>query len=394
MENDILKKSIKVKIIRIILISEILLTLVFIALYLYSFQGNLRLHSLRTISNINGMYTTILKNDVKMLSAALDTFSNNEDYKLLFQKRDRIKLYEAGKNLFIHNRDSYGITNFLFITEEGRCFLRMHQPQLADDLLKRSTVEQARATGKTASGLALGKMGFALRVAAPYTYKGSLIGYLEFGEEINHLDRIVKEEIGSDVMVLVNKGLFNEQDYRTARKNLSQSDNWDDLNKHVLVSDTLGDRQFFISKIYNEHDVSAVGAGEGGHSYLGMVTRGGRIFIRGAFPISNTGGNTIGVVMVLNDVTALIKQASVTVLSLILAAVALFAVSLWATYGFLNREIIQPLVDLSQQAVKVSMGKVDSKLESARGDEIGLLIQSFDRIRVSLKMALSMVEKK
>jgi HAMP domain-containing protein len=390
MESQQIKEGIKGKILRIILASEILLTVVFVGITVYAFQRNLQLSSLQTISNIHGVYDSVMKDDTKMLSAALDIFTKNDTFKQLYQKRDRVKLYEAGKELFAGNRERYGMTHFYYINNDGSCFLRMHQPQLADDVITRVTYQNAKNMGKTSSGIELGKTAFALRVVAPYYYKGGQIGYVEFGEEIDHFDQAVKNETGSDIVVLVSKNLLNEQDYRSTRNNAKQRDDWDDLKNYVLVSETFGDRKFFTSKVFKENDIRSVR----GPVVLGTINHGGRILMKGAFPITDVSDKPVGVAMVLSDVTSQVNTSRASILYLVLASLALLAISSWATFQYLNREIIAPMVDLAQQVVDVSMGNVDKKLESTRTDEIGLLIRSFDRMRVSLKIALGLANKK
>lgn len=389
MEQQEIKGGIKVKILRIILASEILLTVVFVAIAVFAFQKNLQLSSLETVANIHGVYDSVMKDDTKMLSATLDIFTKNDTFKQLYQKRDRVKLYAAGKDLFAGNRERYGMTHFYYINNDGTCFLRMHQPQLADDVIDRVTYQNAKKTGKTSSGIELGKTAFALRVVTPYYYKGGQIGYVEFGEEIDHFDQAVKSETGSDILVLVNKSLLKEQDYRSTRNNAGQRDDWDDLKNYVLVSETFGDRKFFISKIFNENDIRFVK----GSAVFGTVKHNDRILMKGAFPITDVIGKSVGVAMVLSDVTSQVSNSRAGILYLVLAALALLALSSWATFQYLNREIIAPMVYLANQVVDVSMGNVDKKLESTRTDEIGLLIRSFDRMRVSLKIALGLTKK-
>ncbi len=390
MEDQEIKGGIKGKIIRIILVSEILLTIVFVGIVIYSFQRNLQISSLQTISNIHGIYDSIMRNDTKMLSAALDVFSRNETCKQLYSQRERVKLFEAGKELFLNNRDRYGITHFYYINSDDTCFLRMHQPELADDVINRVTYQQAKKTGKMSSGIELGKTAFALRVVSPYRYQGKQIGFIEFGEEINHFDELVKSETASDILVLVSKNLLNEQDYRLVRRNTRQRDDWDDLKKFVLVSETFGDRKFFISNVFKEDDVQSVK----NSTFLGTVKRGTRVLMKGAFPVTDAADRPVGVVMVLSDVTAQVNHSKASILYLIVAALGLLAVSSFFTFRYLNGAIIVPLIGLSRHAIDVSMGNVEKKMESDRTDEIGLLIRSFDRMRVSLKMALSMVTKK
>jgi HAMP domain-containing protein len=392
MENQGIKGGIKGKIIRIILLVGLVLTVVFVGIVIWSFQKNLRISSLQTVANVHGMYDSILKNDTKMLSAAIDSFATNDAYKQLFSKRDRVKLYEAGKGLFANNRSRYGMTHFYFIQEDGICFLRMHRPDLADDLIKRVTYQRAKETNATASGIELGKTAFALRVVSPYMYQGRRIGFVEFGEEIDHFDQLVKNETGSDVIVLVNKGHLDEKEYRAVRASTKQRDDWDDIKNYVVVSETFGDRAFFAANVVDEDELKMVGS----PVYLGTVERGGRVLMKGAFPLNDAAGNRVGVVMVLSDVTALAAQvmnAKSTIFYLLIASIGLLSVSSWIIYRYLKGEVIDPMVDLSRQAVEISMGNVDKKLISDRTDEIGLLIRSFDRMRASLKMTMSMIAK-
>jgi HAMP domain-containing protein len=389
MENQEVKGSIKTKILRIVLLVEILLTVVFVGIVIFSFQKNLQLSSLQMVMNIRGIYDSIMKNDTKMLSASLDIFSSNEAFKQLFEKKDRARLYAAGKELFTRNRDRYGITHFYYISSDDTCFLRMHKPELADDVIKRVTYLQAKATGKQASGIELGKTAFALRVVSPYYDKGQRIGYVEFGEEIDHFDQIVKEETESDVLVLVNKNLLNEQDYRLTRKNAKQRDDWDDLKNYALVSETFGDRPFFTSKIFKEDDIRSIRTS----TFLGTVTYAGRVLMKGAFPITDASDKQVGTVIVLSNITSQVKNARAGIAYLVVAALGLLVLSSLLTFRYLKGEIIDPLVNLTNQAVEVSMGNVEKKMETERTDEIGFLIRSFDRMRTSLKLALSMIHK-
>ncbi|HTG02373.1 MAG TPA: cache domain-containing protein [Nitrospirota bacterium] len=393
METEVIRGGIKSKIVRIIFIVGIVLTLVFMAIVILSFQKNLRITSLQTVNNIHGMYDSVLTNDTKMLSAALDSFTTNEAYKQLFTKQDRTKLYEAGKELFSNNRSRYGITHFYYIREDGTCFLRMHKPELADDQIKRVTYQRAKETNKTASGIELGQTAFALRVVSPYFYHGTRIGFVEFGEEIDHFDQLVKKETGSDVVVLVSKRFLDEKGYRTTRQNTNKRDDWNDIHDYVVVSETFGDREFFLSKVLKVDELTWISE----PAYLGTVKRGDQVFMKGAFPLTDAANKQVGVVMVLSDVTALashVTNAKSTIFYLLVASLVLLGVSSLIIYRYLKGAIISPMIDLSEQAVQISMGKVDKKLTTARTDEIGMLIRSFDRMRASLQMSLRMLTDK
>ncbi len=75
----------------------------------------------------------------------------------------------------------------------------------------------------------------------------------------------------------------------------------------------------------------------------------------------------------------------------VLAAVFLL---IGATLNFmLWRLVIQPVTQLSQLADRVSMGELDgAEFEPRSKDEIGVLAESFGRMRKSLAHAMKMLE--
>lgn len=389
MSTGAVKTSIKWKILGGILVIEILLTVVFAVIVVNTFRRNLQLSSVRTVENIQGIYESVMRNDTKMLSAALDVFLQNASFTQLYSKKDRTGLLKAVDGLFRRNRDLYGMSHFYYINNDGKCYLRVHKPELSGDDIKRVTFLQAKSTGRVSSGIELGKTAFALRVVSPCLYRGSQIGFVEFGEEIDHFDQIVKKETGSDVFVVVQKTNFKESDYRGTRATAKQRDDWGDLKNHVLVSETLGDRGYFASNIYEEDVVSSVQA----PAFLGTVKKDGRMLAKGAFPLHDVSNARVGVVMTLTDVTELMHTERMALIYLILAAIGLFLLSYWFTFRYLKAVIIDPLISLSLRADEISMGKVEEKLETNRTDEIGLLIRSFDRMRVSLNKFLTIMSK-
>jgi len=383
------KRSVKGKILTGILVLEILLTVVFAGILIYTFQRNFELSSLKTVMNIEGIYSSILENDTKMLSATIDVFMRNDSFKQIYTQRKRDKLFSAGQELFLNDRSRYGITHFYYIDNDGTCFLRMHKPSLFGDAIKRRTFVDSRNSGLPASGIELGKTAFALRVVIPYVYKARRIGYVEFGEEIDHVDRIVKAKTGSDILVLVHKRLLDEKEYHLTRATTNQNDDWNDLRNYALVSETFGDRKFFASHVYDENEITSLKK----TSFLGTVMRGGRVLMKGAFPLFDASRNIVATVVVLTDVTDQATNQRLALVFLVVAALVLLAITFWFTSRYLKFVILDPLMDLSNQAVEVSMGKVDKKMETDRTDEIGVLIRAFDRMRASLQMSLTMIGK-
>ncbi len=62
------------------------------------------------------------------------------------------------------------------------------------------------------------------------------------------------------------------------------------------------------------------------------------------------------------------------------------------TYFLLKKEIIDPLNEITDRMEKISMGEIDEEIPVERKDEIGQLQESFERMRMSLKLIIERLE--
>lgn len=63
------------------------------------------------------------------------------------------------------------------------------------------------------------------------------------------------------------------------------------------------------------------------------------------------------------------------------------------TYFLLKNTIIDPLNEVVNAMEKISMGELDHELKVDRKDEIGMLQEEFERMRISLKTIMDKLEK-
>ncbi|MBI1751985.1 MAG: HAMP domain-containing protein [Acidobacteria bacterium] len=384
------KGSIRFKMLGGVLALEILMTLGYVGVFYHSARADLAAGAQKAVERSQGVYDLILQGDTKMLGVAMDSFATNAAARQIYaDHQDRQKLLASVQDLFRSNRARYGITHFYFIDKEGACYLRVHDPGNYGDTVARETFRQARAAGKAVSGIELGKTAFALRVVSPYIHNGDLIGYIEFGEEIDHFDQLVKRQTGVDVAVLVDKAFLVESEYRATRKAQGKPDNWAAMKGYTLVSSTL-ENQGLVADDASEDKLRAVKTS----MYLGTVANGPKTLSKGAFPLKDASGKQVGVVLALNDITDQLQSERSALLLLIGITAIVFVISFAAVALYLRVEVIGPLVRLADQANEISMGKVEMKLETHRNDEIGLLIHAFERMRVSLKKSMSMLTKR
>jgi len=78
--------------------------------------------------------------------------------------------------------------------------------------------------------------------------------------------------------------------------------------------------------------------------------------------------------------------------SLILLVVTIFIVSIIA--WLFARALVKPIMTLTDIAERMSLGELDIKVDVKSKDEIGLLAQAVERMRISLNMAMSRLRRK
>ena len=79
------------------------------------------------------------------------------------------------------------------------------------------------------------------------------------------------------------------------------------------------------------------------------------------------------------------------VLGALLLAVTL-CVTLFLAFS-LSRTLVQPIRNLTEAAGQMSLGDLDREIVVSGKDELSLLAQALDRMRVSMKMAMDRLQK-
>jgi HAMP domain-containing protein len=81
-------------------------------------------------------------------------------------------------------------------------------------------------------------------------------------------------------------------------------------------------------------------------------------------------------------------------LLLVMGAVGgIFAITILLINLMLRQAVINPLNRMAMVAHDVSVGKLDSEFQQTSHDEIGVLAAAFNRMKLSLSMAMEMLNK-
>ena len=86
-----------------------------------------------------------------------------------------------------------------------------------------------------------------------------------------------------------------------------------------------------------------------------------------------------------DEVYAPLRSTFAVGMALLLGAVVLVVI----IAVFSTRMLIRPIVEMTQAADRMSMGELDERIVSSRDDELGMLAQSLERLRKSMKAAFN-----
>jgi len=340
-------------------------------------------------------FELIKQKDIETMSAAIDMFAEDEEYKNIFISGDREALYKKGLPLYEKLEAKYSITHFYFHLTDGVNFLRLHDKEKYDDKIERFTFKEAKYTQKIGTGLELGKTAFALRVVKPY-YKGEkLIGYIELGKEIGHFLQILKGESEDNFMIIADKKYLDETLWASVRESANSRNNWNDDENYLIINSTF-DGQEDIEKSAKDcsstENIESIRLGDG-PMLLGDYNVNGETIQCGGFNMKDAGGNDVGAVFVLRDITeyklAILKEWIVLIGG---AIVVLFILSL-GIFSYISKVIINPLKKIEKGTEEIAKGDLDKRIEVFYDDEIGSLAKNINVMAANLKKEIKSVEQ-
>ncbi len=257
-------------------------------------------------------FNYLLQKDTEILQELLSTFMEKEDYKKVFLEGDREKLSEYSKELFNKNKEEYDVTHFYYHRPDGTNLVRVHNKNVFDDNITRITFNKAKQSNSWGTGIELGKTAFALRVVHPYVHNDELIGYVEFGQEIDHILKLMKERTGDDYAIVVKKEYIDEDKWATLREEKGLRNNYHDSEEYVLI-DLTDDRGFMLHEI-KEYEEGILGVSDNGDVWETHKV-GFKTYMDGAFALYDAGNNRVGAVIVIQDVSEFIEETDKQIVS-------------------------------------------------------------------------------
>lgn len=323
--------------------------------------------------------------DTEKLSAITNMFIAEDDFKPLFITRDREGLYKKALPLYTMLNQTYNITHFYFHLPDGTNFLRVHNKELHGDNITRETFKTAAVTGKISSGIELGKTSFALRVVAPYHYENKLIGYVEFGEEIDHFVDFLKRTTHDDYAMIAEKDQLSREEWTMSNKGRGIENNWDLMPRHVWISRQ--DEKFIRSGCVTEANIKHF---EYGPAMIPDLKSQNSEQACGGFPLYDIQRRHVGVITTMINTS---KQAHILSEQKIHFLTILSVISLLIFVGIsliADRWIVKPIKNLANATKTFANGGLKShRIRHQFGDEFSLLSEAINDMAAQLNSLCS-----
>jgi len=290
----------------------------------------------RLMDMSQAMYQQSLVDDTETLSGVITLLRKDRSLQDLFVTGDREGLLEQSQDVFTELRESHRITHFYYHTTNGQNFLRVHAASRHGDQIDRATMRAAMASGKLASGIELGPLGtFTLRVVVPWLRNGELIGYLELGEEVDHITRKIAVLMRVDLVLVLHKEKTTEQGWTQGQQLMGRSANWNLLQKHALLNTSFSEIPqtviTYLQTIIDPEDARTTDVLQVTPSVLASSRT-----------LKDIGGNDVGNFIILvnnSDSNRDLREASIQYVTYSLLLLTLLMVGYWAYLGRIEKSI-------------------------------------------------------
>ena len=244
-EQTNIKETIKRQRIKLpILLPLFLAILVLLAVFTFAIYRLQKQHIeneiLTRLDNTSRSFNQLLSADSRLLKSVAEFVINDSNIQNTWLKSDREALLNYTTPLFGRLKNNYPITHLYFIDANKVCFLRVHNPARFGDKIERYTLATAEKNGKASCGIELGPYGtFTLRHVEPFFINNTLQGYVEVGEEIEHIMPQLKASLDVDIAILINKSLLNRQQWEEGQKRMGRTGQWDEIKDCVVADSTM-----------------------------------------------------------------------------------------------------------------------------------------------------------
>lgn len=211
-------------------------------------------------------FNQAISDDISLIESLLFFITHKTELQQSWTKKDRKKLFKNSLPIFETIKKQHNITHFYFHDIKGKNFLRVHLPKHNGDTITRPTLARAIKTQTISSGIEFGTFGqFVLRVVIPWEINGILVGYVELGEEINHILETLSKNNHYELLLTLEKNYIENNNLEKTdffinhKKMLDQKKSIFVLHKTIheiprKLSNIIDEKHYSLGSRFSYHD--------------------------------------------------------------------------------------------------------------------------------------------
>lgn len=275
------------------------------------------------------LFAVKLGKDSNLMQAVGHAMMGNAAIAQAFRQRNRQALEDHGRGLFDILRSDHRITHLYFDLPDRINLYRFHSPDRYGDKIDRATMLQAHSRKAPVNGLELGPLGtLTLRMVMPWRQGNQHLGYIELGEEVEHLISEVSATLAVDLAVLVNKRYLAEPQWQQGQEMMKRQGDWDRFASHVVQAQTMTDLpdaldKAALAKLLTGKTLKIRDQGRSLHAALE--------------PLNDAAGHHIGELLLIRDISDLEATFNGYMAAVILLSLGVAAAVFGAFYVALER---------------------------------------------------------
>lgn len=254
-------------------------------------------------TNIANLYELELMNFERILSTHLENIAETPDLQEGLKSRDVARLKADWQPVFENLKANHNITLFYFMDNQRRCILRLHNPEMKGDLIKRETLKKAEQTGQRTSGVEFGYYGFfSFRVVQPVFEAGESIGYIELGVKIKDVVELIPRQSDLHLVLYTFKNYLHKQRWEDAMRFAERRPVWNENRYSVINYTSLDPVPKPLMKAINyDPDVK-----KEQENLIKRISFKERNWTYNIIPLDDISGRKIGGLLIVNDITPLV----------------------------------------------------------------------------------------
>jgi PAS domain S-box-containing protein len=280
---------------------------------------------------------------------------------------------------WLERQDPLHLAHLHFFTPEQEPLALLHGEGFEMDPGEGAAVAAA-APDAAVAGLGVGNAEgrLTVRVAAPIAAEGGLLGWVELAQDASDLSDVIREVLGVEVVVAVQKSLLEREAWSEAVAGRGYATEWERYPERVVV-------QSSISAFPGNVDAYLAGdldpLGDGSRFFTAELE--GTTYTAEGVPLMGADGEEIGELLLLGDYSRTTGDFADSIVFLLMAVLLSGAAASWFVYRSQLRHLVAPVEAAGEMALRATRGEPVEPVRAA-GEEMETLTDALNRMVVEL----------